>query len=370
MKTLIYSLGKSGTTALAYSISKAFENHELVFEPSHLSKIDYQHDNLIVKSIFAERWEKDRDYFQKFDKNILLIRNPLDRIVSYLLYMPYNGDGYSDDRNAKTYVDLLKKKVENPNSVGIYDIDKCYSNIDITKRGSLIQVVKKQSEKIQELYQSSDSKNFFVLKYEDFVQNNLDELSHYLGRKISSDIEVSEKFKRTERSKSFDSYKSFFLDAELQSSLINFESFNQTFGYRSETNAISYDDENSLALSPEMTYIYTTKIINEYRSKNLIPLYQHGKVKIKQEGILFDRARRCLAKNKLEEAEKLLIKSVTINNSFLASHFKLAKIYEKKRNFTLAVNHLKECLKIEPNCDDALNMLQQLEAHKWLRPSS
>ncbi len=364
MKTLIYSLGKSGTTALAYSIAKAFDNHELIFEPSQLSKIDYTQNNLIVKSIFAERWEKDRDYFQKFDKNILLIRNPLDRIVSYLLYMPYNGDGYSDDRNAQTYVNLLKKKVEDPDSVGIYDIDKCYSNIDITKRGSLIEVVKKQSQNLQDLYQSPYGKNFFMLKYEDFVQNNLEELSDYLGRTISNNIEVSEKFKRTERSKSFDNYKSFFLKNELKSSLIDFESFNQMFGYMSEPDLISSSNEDSTALSAEMTYIYTTKIINEYRSKNLIPLYQHGKVKIKQEGLLFDRARRCLAKNKLEEAERLLLKSVTINNSFLASHFQLAKIYKKKQNFTLSVNHLKECLSIEPTCEDALKMFLQLEMPK------
>lgn len=50
MKTLIYSLGKSGTTALAYSIAKAFDNHELIFEPSQLSKIDYTQNDLTESS--------------------------------------------------------------------------------------------------------------------------------------------------------------------------------------------------------------------------------------------------------------------------------------------------------------------------------
>ncbi|MGF1591529.1 MAG: tetratricopeptide repeat protein [Pleurocapsa sp.] len=364
MKTLIYSLGKSGTTALAYSISKAFDNHELVFEPSLLSKVDYQRDNLIVKSIFANRWKKDQNYLPKFDKSILLIRNPLDRIVSYLLYMPYNGDGYSDDRNAQTYVNLLKQKVERPDSVGIYDIDKCYSDIDITGRGSLIQAVKEQSENIQKFYESSHAKNFFLLKYEDFIQNNLEELSNYLGRKISNKIKVSKQFRRTERSKNFDNYKAFFLSKELETSLKDFASFNNTFGYESSSNINSQNSEDELALSAEMTYAYTTKVINEYRSKNLIPSYNHGKINVKEEGILFDRARRSLAANQLEEAESLLTESLTINDSFLASHFKLAQLYQQKQNYPLSVFHLEECLKIEPSCENALKMLQQIKVNK------
>ena len=210
MKILIYSLGKSGTTALAYSINKAFEHHELVLEPSQLGKVNYEPKDIIVKSIFANRWKKDREYFKEYDKSILLIRNPLDRIISYLLYMPYNGDGYSDDRNTKTYVNLLRQKVANPNSVGVFDLDNCYRDIDITGRGSLIQAVKEQSMNVQKFYESHHANNFFVLKYEDFITNNLGELSNYLGKEVSNKIKVSKKFSRTERSKSSDNYKSFF----------------------------------------------------------------------------------------------------------------------------------------------------------------
>ena len=364
MKILIYSLGKSGTTALAYSICKAFDQHELVLEPSQLSTVDYNDDNLIVKSIFANRWKKDRDYFEKFDKSILLVRNPLDRIVSYLLYMPYNGDGFSDDRNTQKYINLLKKKVEQPDSVGIFDIDKCYSDIDITGRGSLIQAVAEQSQNIQEFYQSSCADEFLLLKYEDFVQNNLDQISDYLGCRISNQIKVSKRFRRTERSKTFDNYKSFFLENELKSSLTIFDSFNRLFGYKFDRNIVYTPQDNSSVLSADMTYNYTNKIINEYRKKNLIPLYHHGDINIKEEGILFDKARRLLNENKLEEAEKLFLKSLIINNYFLASHFKLAKIYEMKQDFTRSVIHLKECLKIEPTCEDALKMLQKISSQK------
>ena len=364
MKILIYSLGKSGTTALAYSISQVFEHHKLVLEPSQLSKVNYRHNNLIVKSIFANRWKKDRACLGKFDKSILLIRNPLDRIVSYLLYMPYNGDGYSDDRNTQTYVNLLKQKVEQPDSVGIYDIDRCYRDIDITGRGSLIEAVKEQSKNILRLYQSPHAENFIVLKYEDFIENNLVELSNYLGQEISNKVKVSKQFRRTERSKSYDNYKSFFLPEELKSTLEDFAEFNQTFGYHfdSDTNVQNQAEESRLL--PEMTYAYTTKVINEYRTKNLIPPYNHGKINIKEEGILFDRARRYLAENKLDEAESLLTESLIINDSFLASHFKLAKLYEKKQDYSLAVYHLEECLKIEPNCKNVLNMLQQIKSAK------
>ena len=362
MKILIYSLGKSGTTALAYGISQTLNDHELNFEPSSLSKVNYKCNNLIVKSIYADRWEKDQDYFDKFDKVILLIRNPLDRIVSYLLYMPYNGDGFSDDRNAQAYITLLKKKVENPESVGIHDIDKCYGNIDVVGRNSLIEVVKKQSEKLENFYHSQYCKNFFVLKYEDFVQSNLDELSSYLSCQVSSTVRVSQKHKRTERSKSFNNYQSFFLEEELQQSKKDFESFNDTFGYTLESEAKRNDAKSSSALSPEMTYGYTTKIINEYRKKHLLPLYNYGQVNIQQEGVLFDKARRQMVKKNLERAENLLTKSIEINESFLAAHFKLAKIQEQKQNYILSINHLKNCLQVDPDCENAIKMLKQIEA--------
>ncbi len=364
MKILIYSLGKSGTTALAYSINKAFDNYELVLEPSQLSAVDYNRENLIVKSIFANRWKKDRDCFEKFDKSILLVRNPLDRIISYLLYMPYNGDGFSDDRNTQTYINLLKKKVEQPDSVGIFDIDKCYSDIDVSGRGSLIKAVEEQSKNVQDFYQSSYAQDFLVLKYEDFIQNNLDSLSDFLNREISNKIKVSKQFRRTERSKSFDNYKAWFLKNELKTSSTIFESFHSMFGYTFDHDCISNHEEDSAALSAEITYDYTTKIINEYRNKNLVPLYHHGEINTKEEGVLFDRARRVLSENQPEEAEKLLLKSLAINSSFLASHFKLAKIYEAKQDFTRSVDHLQECLKVDPTCENALKMLQNLESNK------
>ncbi len=361
MRILIYSLGKSGTTALAYAINNAFAHYSLILEPEQLNNVDYSDDNLIVKSIYGDRWKKDVDYFTKFDKKILLLRNPLDRIISYLLYMPYNGDGFSDDRNAYKYIDLLMKKANAPELVGVNDIDRCFKNV--TERSSLIRAVAKQSNSIYDLAQNTQE--FFLLKYEDFIQNNLQGLSGYLGREIFNQVKVSKQFARTERSKSFDNYKYFFLNQEIHSILEPLKSFNNMFEYAFDLDHLNSSvGEKPSALSAELTYNYTIKVINEYRSRHLIPLYNHGQIQVKEEGVLFDKAKRFLANEKLDEAEKLFLESVSLNNSFLASYFKLAKIHEARENFDLSSHYLHECLRIDPQCKAALQMLQHLERVK------
>ena len=78
--------------------------------------------------------------------------------------------------------------------VGICDIDNCYAQI--TNRGSLIKSVERQSESIQEFYQSSYAQDFFLVTYEDFIQGNIRHLNNYINREISEEIKVHKKFKR------------------------------------------------------------------------------------------------------------------------------------------------------------------------------
>ncbi|MEQ8925660.1 MAG: hypothetical protein RLO81_07575 [Fulvivirga sp.] len=310
MKILIYSLGKSGTTALMYSIINAYKKDlKQFFEPANLKQINYKEDDLIVKSVYANRWNTDQEFFHHYDKLILLVRNPLDRIVSYLLYLPYNGDGFSDDRNMQEYIDYLKSITNDRRPPSIIELDSLY--VKITKRPSLIKVVKNQSKSILQLAKAFGSQ-FLHLKYEDFVDGELDMINNYLSFNLNQEVEVENKFKRTKRSGKYNDYLKFMSETEYNEL---YEELNDFFSYFNYD--LSYRNLSS-SLESKNTFNYVIKVVNEYREKNYIPLFEDGVVKVKEEGDYFDRARREFMSKNYESSLDLLKQAKEINPRFEA----------------------------------------------------
>lgn len=110
-------------------------------------------------------WESITEYSQKFDRKVLIIRHPLDRLISLLLYTPYNTPGFSSDRVALKYLELLKQKTINPNINSTLDIID-YLNSLIT--GNIVRGFKAQYQEMARIM--SSSLNFFLLKYENFQE--------------------------------------------------------------------------------------------------------------------------------------------------------------------------------------------------------
>jgi len=293
MNILIYSLAKSGTTALLYTIFNASKKHDkFVFEPFSLSQVDYSSENLLVKSVYANRWKDDQKYFNRFEKKILLVRNPLDRVVSSLLYLPYNGDGFTNDNNTKRYLNCLLDIVSSENTLA--DLDQLFS--EITGRPSVITTTIKQSNVMVDILKSEQGKQFFPFKYEDFVSDNLSDLSEYLELQLQSDVEVGALHKRTKRSGKFNEYQKYFNQEQVEHYANALESFSKSFNYTFEFK------EGSEKISLEKTFNYTMRVINEYRNQYKLPEYIHGDINVGNEGELFDKARRDFMASKYNEA--------------------------------------------------------------------
>lgn len=303
MNILIYSLGKSGTTALLYSLASATGKRDLIFEPRQLKTVDFAQAPVLVKSINAHLWEQDKDYFSRFEKKILLLRNPLDRIVSNLLYLPYNGDGFSDDRNTKKYLEYLQGLCSGTHH-GIRGLDEMYAGVTNGRR--VINLVAEQSKQLLALARSEYGEMFFDFKYEDFVSGNVSHLNDYLGFEIDLGAEVGKGHKRTKRAGRYDDYKRYFSDAEISEMRELFGDFASQFDYE-------FSPGESEPISLQETYEYTLRVINEYRRSYKLPAYQHGRITVGEEGVLFDRARRDFQNGKLDEAEKKLEKALSSN---------------------------------------------------------
>jgi len=123
MKILISGLGKSGTTALFFRIKNSMpENTKTLFEPEKY--IPHAHDQnkaVLAKILLYKPQEIDYESFSCFDKKILIIRDPRDRLISMLLYRAWNSF-YGDDHKVSKFLELLRKKELRPSSVSVLNI--------------------------------------------------------------------------------------------------------------------------------------------------------------------------------------------------------------------------------------------------------
>lgn len=343
MKILIFGSGKSGTTALAYAIKEQLDNHDLVFEPNRLSDVDYSKTNLIVKSLKATQWKSEQKFFDRFDRKILLVRHPFDRLISYILYAPYSGKGFSDDRNTSKYVDLLKKKTEQPDFVSTLEIIQVFQEVTGV---DVLEIFKQQYTQLLSLYQDNQRFNygFIVLKYEEFIDRNLTNLESYLNISFSSQVNVDKKHERVVRSKDYGDWKNWLIQKDIDTLSPIFYDFNNEFGY--ETRLILNSSEKHI--DPKNSYLYTVKVINEYRSLHALPQYESGQINIGAEGVLIDRAILSIGENNLPQAQECISRTLEKNPNFPAIYLIKAKILKRQEKLIDALETMYQVFQRHP----------------------
>ncbi|MCL2930633.1 MAG: hypothetical protein O4861_05995 [Trichodesmium sp. St16_bin4-tuft] len=77
---------------------------------------------------------------------------------------------------------------------------------------------------------------FFILKYEDFVEDNLKAFSHYLGIEIdiNKEVQVPPRVSRVARSKTHGDWKNCFNQGDVDTITPSFKDFIEEFGYNTE----------------------------------------------------------------------------------------------------------------------------------------
>src|SRR5215210_8065320 len=133
MRVVIYGLAKSGTTALFYLVKgalapdavclfepRAFDPRAL--RPRQLARLlgRVREPDVLAKVLpFRPSEPADAASFSGFDKQILIVRDPRDRVVSRLLYGVYDSTFYRRDEELAAFVGLLKRKEAGPRSVSV-----------------------------------------------------------------------------------------------------------------------------------------------------------------------------------------------------------------------------------------------------------
>ena len=334
MRILIYGAGKTGTTAVYYAYRDALPGITCVFEPPGLAKVEpAKHRDLLVKSLAVGKHVQDAPFIAQFDKKILIVRHPFDRLVSYVLYSPHAGYGFYDDRNMENYLALLRKKLANPSSVSfrlIFDLVNEYR----PSPGPHLPV--HALEAIADSYP-----DFHLLRYEDFVDGKLDALNRYNGFAVANNPKISGVNESVVRSKDYGDWRKWFLPEDVAFFRDEYAAYLERFGYDAMLQPAEPLDETT-------TIAYGIKVANQSRAVRGLPAYVPGQIGMTGEGLKYQQARRAFRDGRVAQAERLV-------NEVLASNRNIAGVYElqsqilsARNDLTAAVEALQRAIALNP----------------------
>ena len=144
MKTVIFGLARSGTTALFYKLKHSLPPQTVcLFEPrsfnaralrkktiGSLLKGSSEPDVLAKVLPFRPGDPADADSFSHFEKQILIVRDPRDRLISRLLYGVYDSRLCDDDLKVSAFLDILKRKESDSRSVSLKNLLAAFATLN------------------------------------------------------------------------------------------------------------------------------------------------------------------------------------------------------------------------------------------------
>lgn len=205
MRVLIVGEGKSGTTALMRSVADCLDDPVELFEPRLLEADNLNPESLVVKKLLLNWRRKEAEFLPLFDKRVLITRDPRDRLISHLLYDAYNQAPRLSQAQRDRWVDALQTKVDSPRSLSVGDLMNLWwriSRVDL-----LSNYVRALDRGIT--FQNRTADQFFVVKYEAYVDGDFGELNTYLRLNISPGV-VRGSEARVSRSKASGAWRNWF----------------------------------------------------------------------------------------------------------------------------------------------------------------
>jgi hypothetical protein len=210
LSVIIVGLGKSGTTALFYKLKSALP-HGMVclFEPRQFESARVGDAPYILAKVLLGA---NADSFSHFDKKILIVRDPRDRIVSRTLYRVFNfPDFCADHAKVETYMRMLREKESNPENVSMLDLIRLSDRLT---GADLMSTIGSQERALIKFHR--EHSEYFIYRYEDLVANRFEELSSYLSLSLTSEPpEVEAEVSRVTRTKNCGDWRNWFVSDDV-----------------------------------------------------------------------------------------------------------------------------------------------------------
>ncbi len=240
---LIFGLPKSGTTALFYAVKKILSAHGKIydlFEPS-IDQINSIYNKttipVLIKTLQGQIHAQDFYDLIKgnkgitFHKKISIVRDPRDNLISQMLYRTYDAVFINDSTKLNYWIELIRAKERKPSQISVkYMIDR-FSELDENRSPDSEKILNRYDEFIDIMNQYQN--DFFVLHYEKFVQGETKNLSAYLGidMEVYNDTQDSDIPERVLRTASFDNWRSWFIEEDVNFFRSKLERYFRRFNY-------------------------------------------------------------------------------------------------------------------------------------------
>ena len=200
MNVLIYGLPKSGTTFAFASVCEALPNNARNFERPTFVTQDDLNRGLTAKMVYDKAGNLDymNGIASRCDKIIQIIRDPRDRLVSSILYAPYNLVTGPNKQSILGLPGLIRKKEEDPDSVSCAELVAALGGKDyyIPTMGKELDLIAGDE------WGAKRGKPVLTVSYEGLMDGiAFDSISDFLGVKVKPTVKTSGALSRVSRSK-------------------------------------------------------------------------------------------------------------------------------------------------------------------------
>lgn len=232
MRVVIYGLARSGTTALFYKIKNSLPRDAVcLFEPrafdpraakggalARLLRGRREPDVLAKVLPFRPSGAADAASFDGFDKQILLARDPRDRVVSRALYAAYHATFYRGDAALAAFLGLLREKEADPRAVSLVELLKTFARLNSDTFSFDDWAADYARHSVRAPLDFHDCHpGLFVCKYEEMVAGRLGALEAYLGLKLREETAVPAEHRRVARTKTSGNWRDWLTPEDVES---------------------------------------------------------------------------------------------------------------------------------------------------------
>jgi hypothetical protein len=274
VKIVIYGLAKSGTSALFYKIRNSLPPGTIeLFEPSSFGPLDrvrarlralrrgHVRPDVVAKLLPWDRRPVRIGDFDGFDRRILLVRDPRDRLVSDLLYRSYNAAFAADGPRALEFLRLLRAKEAEPGEVPILRLVEAFDRLE-RAAGSRADWIERYQRRglLQPMQFHVERPRLAVFRYEQLVDCQFASLEAALGMSLGGPAEVPPALNRVVRTKRYGAWRDWFTPEDVDSLRPMLTPYLDLY-YPSA----DWDLNPSPSLDPEEGSLYVERIISERR---------------------------------------------------------------------------------------------------------
>jgi hypothetical protein len=276
MRIVIYGLARSGTTALFHLIKNALPaDAACLFEPRAfdpravnrglLGRLlgGRREPDVLAKVLpFRPKEPADAESFSSFDKQVLIVRDPRDRVVSRLLYVVYHATFYQRDEPLRAFLGLLRRKEADPRSVSLGELLKTFAGLNGDEFSFDAWAAEHARHSVRAPLDFHDCRpGLFVCKYEEMIERRLGGLEEYLGLRLKGAAAVPAEHSRVARTRAYGNWRDWLTPEDVEYLRPVLRPYLERYYGGADWNL-----SERPAIRPEFCSGYVERIVNERRA--------------------------------------------------------------------------------------------------------